>query len=88
VSSNVWQHIAAVYDGANVNYYINGVLKDSQAWGGTGAINTGALEIGKQQSSAEGDFGGKMDDLRIYNYARTADEVLADYNDGKAAHLR
>ncbi|MFZ2970720.1 MAG: LamG domain-containing protein, partial [Minisyncoccia bacterium] len=28
-----------------------------------------------------------LDDVRVYSYARTQDEILADYNAGKAAHL-
>ena len=30
---------------------------------------------------------GLIDDARIYNYARTADQIKQDYNEGAAVHL-
>ena len=32
-------------------------------------------------------FNGLIDDARVYNYARTADQVMQDYNAGEAARL-
>jgi hypothetical protein len=31
---------------------------------------------------------GKVDDVRIYNYARSASEILQDYNAGLSTHFR
>jgi hypothetical protein len=32
-------------------------------------------------------FNGLIGDVRIYNYARTAEQILQDYNAGAAARL-
>jgi hypothetical protein len=79
VALNAWQHIAAVYDGSRVKYYINGALKDDKAWGGMGQTNTGTLEIGRQQSTAPGYFTGNIDELRVYNRALSAGELWMHY---------
>ena len=47
-------------------------------------INASAVVVGKVGANY---FDGILDDVRIYNYARATDEIRADYNAGKAAHL-
>jgi hypothetical protein len=79
ITANTWQHIAAVYDGSRLRYYVNGVQKDNIYWPGLGATNTGTLEIGKQQSYAAGNYRGYIDELRIYNKSFTSDEILMHY---------
>ena len=41
-----WSHIAATYDGATMNFYVNGVLTASRPQTGAIATSTGALTIG------------------------------------------
>jgi len=43
------------------------------------------VQIGKTGASAY--FAGLIDDVRIYNYARTPEQILQDYNGG-AAHFK
>lgn len=87
-----YQHIAAVYDGNSYNIYLNGIAQ-SVAWD-TGISGTAlknydyGLFIGKRNYSTDQRFfNGDIDNIRVYNYARTADEISADYNDSMAAHL-
>lgn len=65
---NVWQHIAAVYDG-EMRVYVNGQLSGTQSQGvpspGSlyGQMRIGATVAGTQM------FGGKLDEIRISNAA-------------------
>jgi hypothetical protein len=80
-TANVWYHIADVYDGTYIRMYVNGVLDKAEQVTGSIPHSTLPLDIGSQ-----GYFGwpwvfnGTLDELAIYNYARTAEEILADYN--------
>jgi hypothetical protein len=68
----VWNHVAGVYDGTQTHLYFNGVLKDSE-----NAVspnnNSVNLFIGKQLKGAF--FKGLVDEVRIWNHARTADQI-------------
>ena len=44
------------------------------------AFNASAVQLGTETSY----FDGRLDDIRFYNYARTADQVKQDYNGGGA----
>ncbi|MFA6897000.1 MAG: LamG domain-containing protein [Patescibacteria group bacterium] len=82
VSLNTWYHIELVYNSLQGGLlYVNGNRVGGYSGGGVLATNNVSLVIGN-------DFPGSIDNLLIYNYARTADEVLTDYNNGLAAHLR
>lgn len=68
LAPNVWQHIAAVYDG-EMRVYVNGQLSGTQSQGvpspGSlyGQMRIGATVAGTQM------FGGKLDEVRISNAA-------------------
>ena len=87
LNTGTWYHVVGVYDGSYVRLYLNGTEITPAAFF-TGAINytgTGNLYIGK---TAWGNGGyGIIDDVRIYNYARTASQILEDYNAGSAVHV-
>ncbi len=85
VQSNMWQHIAFVYDGANVKFYINGIEDGNKpATSGDITDNTNSLVIGDVNKFGQTRaFGGLIDDIRIYNYARTPAQIAWDYNKGK-----
>lgn len=85
VLGDVWQHIAAVYDGgvlstSTVHLYLNGVEKTNTKLGGqTSAANTSdsLYAIGFDVSDALGSFNGAIDDVAIFNRALTPTEVLS-----------
>ncbi len=70
-----WQHVACVYDGAEMRLYRNGVLVGTTI--GTGAIGTSStVGAGIAQDSPDGDdLVGKIDSLRIWKSARSATEL-------------
>ena len=79
-----WVHLACVYDPANTlgKIYLNGVDQSVTVTGSlTNAISTfsSALRLGLR---ADGSlpFSGQMDELRLWNRARSGAEILADMN--------
>lgn len=80
---NEWTHLAMVLDsGTSVKYYENGVLVDTVAGASMGSATGDPVTIGK--SGADTLFNGFMDDAKLYNYARTAAQVQADYLAGQS----
>lgn len=74
-SLNEWHHLAATYDGATMKIYIDGVLSASQAATGTITTNNNSLVLGDQPGYSEV-YGGAADDIRVWNTARTAAEIM------------
>jgi len=67
-----WFHVAVTFDGTNYKLFINGneVNNNTDAAGYT-PVNTPVNFIGK-------DFNGKMDEVRMWNVARSESEIKAD----------
>jgi hypothetical protein len=75
-----WYHIAMTYDRIKERLYVNGLLDNSMSL--TSAIQTGTtLWIGKHISVYY--FSGKIDDVRIYNRALSAQEIKRHYMIGR-----
>ncbi len=80
--TNTWYHIAAVWDSTGMRVYLNGVLEKSStstvvAMNSAGDLNLGAqLPVYYSNSYKNLPFDGVMDDIRIYNRALSATEIL------------
>ena len=70
-----WVHVAATYDGSNLILYRNGVLmNNAPTTGNPSASHAGnSLRIGSNPSNQS--LGGKIDEVRIWNIARTQAEL-------------
>ncbi len=77
-----WYHLVGVYNGTNINFYINGVSVGTAAYT-FGALSNpdGILSIGGG-GAAGNTFDGSIDDVRIYNRALSASEVAQLYTNG------
>jgi hypothetical protein len=76
-----WYHLAGTYDGNYLKVYVNGVLENSRALSGNLIAQGGGghpLSFGYTKYIGGDYFNGAMDEVKIYNYARTADEIRAD----------
>lgn len=80
VPLNQWSHVACVWDGTNINEYVNGSLSKTVAVTGSGNPTTD-IAIGAESPVRQ--FQGYIDEVRIYNRALSASEILAMYNDLK-----
>jgi hypothetical protein len=69
-----WYHVAMSYDGENLKMYIDGVLQDTASY---------QCEVGNSPSPFTlspdwgGRFDGRMDEVRLYGRALSADEVAS-----------
>jgi hypothetical protein len=83
---NVWSHIAVTYTTAagpassTLRFYVNGALVRTL----TTAVNqnilagTQPLRIGNSNASISEGFNGLIDEIRIYNRALSATEIVTD----------
>ena len=79
--AGTWYHYVGVYNGATVSAYLNGVQVASTAFAG-GAIAAGTgpdINIARNPTYAGDYFIGAIYDVRIYNLALSAAEILALY---------
>ena len=85
LSLNAWQHVACTYDKQTLRVFVNGVLTGSQSL--TVAIDNTSnnWRFGSDQGGTYGDYNGKLDDVRIYNYTRTPGQIIEDMNAGHPA---
>lgn len=72
---NVWSHCAIVGNGSNGAFYVNGV---SVATGNmaVSTASTGVLSLGAWSAHVSNAFGGRLGDVRLYNRALSAAEVV------------
>ena len=75
-----WHHIAAVYDGVKQYLYVDGVQIGSKAKTGNVQFSLGSTcNIGAYNGGAE-PFKGMIDEVRIWNTARTVNEIVDNMN--------
>lgn len=85
-ANNTWYHIAYTYDLNTMKVYINGVLDNSVAQTATPAKDTTAVGIGYDSSSGSTyHLNGLLDEVKIYNYARSNEQIVQDMNAGHPA---
>jgi hypothetical protein len=86
---NTWVHVAGTYDGVNVKTYLNGVQVGIVAHTGLIYQLLNDVLIGKSDRTPSSDpdsfFNGKIDEVRIWNRALGANEVLASAQAGLRA---
>ena len=84
VAMNVWQHAAATYDGSTWRLYLNGV-QDAQLSVGrpprSDSIEHASLATALNSTGvAAGFFAGVLDEARVWNFARTAQDIANNKN--------
>ncbi len=80
ISLNTWTHITCTYDGVSRKMFLNGVLVANDSPTGIMDVNNTPLAIGNSSvySGPGYGFNGSIDDVKIYNYARTPDQIAED----------
>jgi PKD repeat protein len=71
LAANTWYHLAVTFDGTTVRTYKNGLLVTSAAFTGPLTINTNTWQLG----IGSGFLNGSVDEFRMWNVARTQQEV-------------
>jgi hypothetical protein len=88
-SVDTWYHFVCVVDDEadKVYMYIDGkqIYSSSETNSPTVTANPGTLEIGTNSDYSSRHWDGLIDEVKIYNFALTEDEVRAEYNRGASA---
>ena len=77
LATGTWTHLACVHDGQSVTLHVNG---EARATGPAGPPPRGAINgsnVAGDSPNGNDRFVGRIDELRIWNRARTAAEVCA-----------
>jgi len=81
LSAGVWQHVAAVYNGTQVDLYIDGAPVGSFAKTGNLLQTTQNVRIGGRHTSTLGEFfNGVIDEVRVSSVTRSADWIEAEHD--------
>ena len=84
ITSNVWHHAAATYDGTTWTLYLDGAVETTLAVGNFlpradsiqhAALATALNSTGGVGTQIQGFFNGALDEPRIWNYARSASQI-------------
>jgi len=74
-----WHHLAVTYDGQAIRIYLNGRLDRSEAVEGEiSYTDIDFFTIGAASGSTT--FPGILDELKVFAYARTPEQIAADYD--------
>jgi hypothetical protein len=77
---NTWTHLAVTYNGALEIMYVNGVEAARRTVTTNIVQSNGALRIGGNDAFSSEFFRGMIDEVRVYNRARTAAQISVDMN--------
>ena len=89
-TSNSWQHAAVTYDvnSGTWTIYLNGVSDTTSTISGTDAVRTprydsiqhaGLATALNSSGTPSGFFNGTLDEVRVWNYARSASQIGTNY---------
>jgi len=87
IPAGVWSHVMATVSATDTKIYINGVLAASSS--GVILVSNGQpFNIGTY-AGAQGDFfGGRVGEVKMWNYARTEANIISEYNATAARYGR
>ena len=81
ISNEKWHMLTVSFKGKSVKYYIDGVLKATKTWEGNEMFHSpGKLFIGAILTENSVYFKGMLDDLRLYNYELTDNDIKLLHN--------
>ncbi len=90
IADGIWHQVAVVRDGSALTFYIDGVSVGTDATG-TNSVRDDDVEIGQAYlNGSEMEFNGQIDEVRIWDTARTQAQIQADmfsHLDGTEAGL-
>lgn len=79
-NANTWYHLAGTYDGSSLKVYVNGLCQNSRPLSGNLNLASYQFVVGCHTFESMNFVNGVIDEVKIYNYARTAEEIQNDYN--------
>ena len=81
LSTGIWYNVTVLYSGSDYEIYLNGNLDSFSSWSGSLLQTNIALTFGQElPNNNSNNFNGSLDDIRIFNYALTPQQILNLYN--------
>jgi hypothetical protein len=87
VNDGAWHHVAVTYDGTTERFYLDGTLQGSRNVVQVGYSPTYKYQLGVGRTTYWPNdngtwypFSGMLDEVRVWNRARTAEEIAASWN--------
>lgn len=80
ISTGQWVYASAVYDGSNINFYINGSPNGIHAYTPAPFVSGYGQSIGGSLIGPGHNFKGMIDELRISNISRSPGWIAAEYS--------
>ena len=84
VQNDIWQHVAAVFDNGEARLYVNGTLNATRTGMHVPQATEQPVFMGREKSGAHRHYTGVIDEVRVWNVARSATEIAANMNVGLA----
>ena len=79
LQSNVWYHVAGLWDGSQIRVYVNGMLDGATVTARNPKPGNTPLRIGERGNTLM-PMSGAIDEVRLWNVARTQPELQANLN--------
>ena len=81
INDGNWHHAVMTYNGSHLKVYRNGILDAvPRAVSGAIGVDSRPLNIGRYLGTSSLFFRGSIDEVRIYNRALSATEIMASFN--------
>jgi len=77
---NQWYHVAGVYDGTSMKIYVNGIMQSEISVSDPINVSPNDLNLGENPEWTSRILNGKLDEVRIWDIARTDVEIQSAMN--------
>jgi hypothetical protein len=82
-----WTHVVVVFEGSttgtgHIRGYLNGNLVETEDIPSLAITHESTFSIGRGRPGADNYFHGRIDDVKIFNYALSESDIVSEYNRG------
>jgi len=78
-STNTWYYVAGRYNATHMDFYINGVWNATTAYADGVGVTANSFMIANKTATADMDFNGEVDEVRVSNISRSRDWIQTTY---------
>ena len=79
-SNNIWNQIAATFNGSTLSIYLNDKLDNSASFSGSIGTNSESVRVGSSSDGFAASVDGNISFVQIFDRALSAVEILQNYN--------
>ncbi|RJQ38957.1 LamG domain-containing protein, partial [Candidatus Microgenomates bacterium] len=87
ITTGTWHHLVITKSGTTVTFYLDGKQDGTATGVATRPTSNTSVGIGAKIQGPQEYLNGTADEIKIYNYALTSDEVKTEYNRGSSMVL-